>query len=281
MKLQLLDTATGEIKNVEWPTRRLASDLQLQADGNLVALTGPLVRCLSGDLKEVGRISVKDVADRNNFRFLTPSPGGRAAWILEAGKNSLIFTRIDAAACKSSWSVEQPRQLTSYSANDNMIIATNGPKLGFWTPSTGWKTLVHLEECCVNNAQFVSQDLIMAYRDDREGRRSLLLLNTEGKQLLEESLEKGYDAGPIIASNDGKFAAVVIPKGGWSRGTLYIAPERAKLKILLYNLATMKSVATIESISADPAHFAIAMSPGAKELAVLAGSKISVFELAK
>jgi hypothetical protein len=280
MRVQIVDTATASIKTLDWPSRTISSSLVATGDGGFVALTGPLVRCFSSDQKETGQLRLRDYAPNRNYRTLTPSPAGKAVWVVDSA-DKFIIGRIDSSACKLSWSVAQSTEFSYVSGNDEMTIATLGPTIGYYVAGKKWNRLYRADDCCVANAKFVNQKIIFAYHDNRQEQRSLMAFDTEGKQLFNEELPKGHDLGPIAASSDGKVAAVVIPKSEWITTFYDPSPKKAKIQILVYDTNSLRRITEFEMQAADAAHFAIAIDRGGRELAVLAGSKLSIFEISQ
>jgi hypothetical protein len=278
LQVQVFDTGAGrQAQAFRFPTRRLSSDVVANSSRVLI-LTGPLVRCYSDDLKQIGLLPLGEPERGHDFEFLAPSPGGRTVWTIESGEK-LALKRIDVQRCKLTTKIEMPQGGTSVSASDDALLATNPNNVLRWTPQTGLTTLYKPETCCVKNARFVSQSEIMAYHDSQQGELKVLIIASDGKLLLEDRVKKEYGIGPIVTSAGGGVAATVTPdnpqSGLWGSGF-----AASKIQVALYDLRSNKRVATAEApFSAGVVR--VALSPDGGELAILSGNKVSVYEVAQ
>ena len=283
MKVQIFDTASGSVRNLEWPTRKISNGIQAQADGTVIVLNGPLVRCLSPDLKEFGTVNLPETAKHRDERILSASPGGKAAWVFESA-DLIGLTRIDSTACKLTASLAMASSITSLSASDDLLVATDSTHIGIRSLDSTWRALYQPYGCCVGGADFANQSIVTAYRQERnlergETKSSLLFFDLRGKLLAEDSLDKGYEPGPLISSNGGRFALAASLKPESSTEILKYRLLNAKYRLWLYDLKTLKRFAELDVSRNDAPLFAFGVSPDGRQIAVLVGSKISIYDI--
>jgi hypothetical protein len=276
LRIKVFDTTSGqERQSLRFPTRRLSSDI-VASNGRVMIVTGPLVRCHSEDLKQIGQVPLGEPQRGHDFEFLAPSPGGKAVWVVESAE-TILLKRIDTERCKLTTKVEIPQGLSSLTASDDALLATSRMRLSAWSPQKGYTTLYEAQTCCLKNARFVSQSLIMAYHDDEKDERKIVIVNSEGKLLLEDHVKKEYGIGPILTSAGGGVAAAVTPDNPQSGfyGTGFGA---SKIQVAVYDLARIKRLATLEAPFSEGV-VRVALSPDGREAAILSGNKISVYDL--
>jgi hypothetical protein len=278
LKLQLLNTANSSVQVREWPTRKISSAVEV-VSGRVIILTGPVVHCLSADLKEIAQVKLGASSPRQDFAALMSSPVGKAVWVVDSS-DTLLLQRIDTQSCKLTLSVRQPHGFSSITANDRMFVGTAGAKLISWSPEKEWQTIFTADECCLSRAEFVSQDVIMAYHEDRQGERKALGVGTKGNVIFEDKLKNGYGDGPIHPSSSGKIAVVTQPETNWPSIPISQLSETIKVKYFVYDLRIMKRIASLEE-SAAKGILRVAISPDDSEIAVLSGSKLSIYHLAQ
>jgi hypothetical protein len=276
LKVHVFETGSGQMKTwFQLPTRRLSSDI-VANNSQVMILTGPLVRCYSDELKFIGQVPLGEPERGHDFEFLAPSPGGTTVWTIESAAK-LALKRIDTQRCKLTTKVEIPAGGASLSASDNALLATNQMRLLTWTPQKGLTAFYESKSCCLKNARFVNQSLIMAFLDNPKEENKILILNPEGKLLLEDSLKKDYGIGPIVTSAGGSVAAAVTPdnpqSGLWGSGF-----AASKIRVAVYDLAAVKRIATIEA-PFNAGVVRVALSPDGREVGILSGNKISVYEV--
>ena len=292
MKLQVFDTSTGAVDKREYPTHKLSTGLQVQADGTIIMLNGPLVRCLAPDFRQTGSVNLPEPLLNPNERVVVNSPGGRFVWAFESAHIAGAW-RIDGRSCTLTERTFVPGSITSLSANDNLILATDDTHIATRRFKTDWTSIYRADPCCVSGAYFANQSDIVAYRvipaprtvDEKQGsqpadpKRSLLFLDTQGKVLLEEPLETGYEAGPIVQSSTGKYVLIAMPKPDFSSDLFQYRLLSAKYRVWIYDLSTMKRVADFEVNRNKAPLFSFAFSPDARQVAVLEGNRVAIYDI--
>jgi hypothetical protein len=283
MKMQVFDTTTGAAREFEWPTRKISTGIQVQADGTIVLLNGPLVRCLSPDMRQTGSVNLPELTKHRNERMLASSPGGQSVWAFESAE-TVGAARIDTRICKLTADLSIAADITSITANDNLIAATDSTHIGVRSIDTDWKALYRADPCCVVAAYFANQSTVIAYRDIHnsdtgQSNRSLLFFDTQGKLLREQPLDPGHEPGPIVSSSTGRYVLVTTPKPDFSTELLEYRLLSAKYRVWVYDLSTLKRIAEFDVSRNDARLFAFSLSPDARQVAVLAGSKISIYDI--
>ena len=291
MKLNILDTTSGSISTREYPTRKVSTGLQVQADGSIILLNGPLVRCLAPDFRQTGSVNLPEMVIHRNERLLDHSPGGHTVWAFEAG-NLVTAVRIDAHACKLAGGIAIEPSITTISASDNYVIATDRAHVAISDLTGKWQSLYRADPCCIDDAVFASQRVILVFRQiphpggnndrnpqENQPKRSLLFLDPQGKLLLEEPLDRGYEPGPIVPSGDGRFVLVATPKPDFSSELLKYRLRTAKYRVTLYDLSTLKPIFVFDVSRNNASLFALALSPDARQVAVLADSKVAIYDI--
>jgi hypothetical protein len=292
MKLQIFDTTSGALQTREYPTHKVSTGMQVQADGTIILLNGPLVRCLSPDLRQTGSVNLPETAVHRIERVLANSPGGHAVWAFESAR-LVGASRIDAGSCKLTGNVAIPPSITSLSGNDSSLVATDKTHIATAELGDDWKTIYRADPCCIDSAAAANQNTILAYRDipppaageskqnhqPAEPKRSLLFLDSNGKTLLEEPLEGGLEPGPIIPSSSGKYALIAMPSPDLSSDLFRYRLLGAKYRVWIYDLSTLKRIAEFDVPRNRATLFAFALSPDARHVAVLLGSKIAIYDI--
>jgi hypothetical protein len=277
LKMQLVDTSNGAVKQwLQWPTRKNSSGFAVQG-GSGVLLTGPVIHCFSPEFKETRSFTLKDASKPKETRVLRASPGGSVVWAIEVSDQATA-TRIDASSCRPGWALTEPRAVPTISGNDNLLVDTNPNQIGVYSPDVGWK-LLYTHECCLANSRFVAQDLIGVIHLDLEIRRHFLLINLQGKLLLDDPLEAGYVFGDIYTSADAKTAAVVFAEREIAGTATGVEIRKTEAKIRFYDLIEHKRIGKMEITIPGEHLFGLAIAPDSTEFALLNGNKLSLYDL--
>ncbi|MGZ4816094.1 MAG: hypothetical protein ACXVZV_11835 [Terriglobales bacterium] len=292
MKLQIFDTTTGAVESREYPTHKMSSGIEAQGDGTVTLLNGPLVRCLSPDLRQTGSVNLPETVARRDQRVLAKSPGGHTVWAFESG-NVVGAARIDIRSCKLTGSIAIPPSIISISANDNSVVAADNTHVAVRGLNTNWNAIFRAGPCCIDGAEFVNQTVIVAYhsippqdtgdkksnQQSSETKRSVVFLNSNGKLLLEEPLERGFEPGPIVPSSTGQYVLIATPKPDFSSELLKYRLRSAKYRLWIYNLDSMKRIAEFDVPRNGAPLFAFALSPEGRQVAVLEGTKVAIYDV--
>jgi len=283
LKLHIIDTSTGAARNVEWPTHKISNGVQVQADGTVVVLNGPVVRCLSPDLKQFGSVELPDLARHSDERILAASPGGRSAWVFDSA-DQIGLIRVDTSACKLTANLRMSLSATSLSASDDLLVATDSTHIGVRALKSNWAPIYQPESCCVGGATFANQSTVIAFHEERnlekgETNTNLLLLDPRGKLLLETPMEKNYKPGSIVSSSTGQFALVVTFKPQSSTEILRYQLLTAKYRLVIYDLRSLRRVAQIDVSRNNAGIFVPTISPDGRQAAVLVGSKVFIYDI--
>lgn len=277
LKLKLVSTSDGSVaQQLQFPTRKNSSGLVVVA-GKPILLTGPVVHCFTPDFRETRSFTLKHADQPKEARALRTSPGGIVAWALEASEMETA-TRIDANTCSAGWSLTHPRQVLSLSGNDNLLVDTNAKQVGIYSPAGGWRLLA-AHECCLSQARFVSQDLVAVIQLDINIRRHVLLVDLKGNVVLDDAVDRGYVLGDIYTSADGKTAAVVFAEHEIAGTATGVEVRHTQAKVYVYDLVAHKRVGKFDVSVPGENLFALAIAPDSGGLALLNGSKLSVYEL--
>lgn len=275
LKVQLLNDKGKVTRRAEWPTHSASTALLVSQGGRITLITGPIIRCVLPDLTQIGSTRLFDHVSRREYRTLIPSPGGSSVWAVTVGEE-LNLTRIDPPTCQTMNSVTTPPTVANITANDSKVIASNRTVFGYATAS-GWKGFYESTECCITRAAFVTQDIVVAFRELGPDSRSLLAFDLDGKTLLDQPIEPGYAGSRIVPSIDGRVLGIVEA----SLGQFPTVPAEVppSYRVHLYELPSFIEMGTFE-VETNGHRFAnFAISPDDAHMAVLIGSRVSIYAI--
>ncbi len=278
LRLQLVNTANGEVQQqMFWPTRKNSSGLAVQRDNYSLLLTGPVVHCLTPDFRETESFSLKYGGQPKEERVVRGSPGGKIIWLVEASESASTVA-VDPSTCKPLWRVEEPRSVPSLTGNDEQLVDANARQIGIWSRESGWKQL-YKSDCCLTVAAFLAPNLVGAIRVVYGMERHFIVVNLQGKLLMDDVLDPGMEFGSFVTSADGRTAGVIQSERDLADLETGVEVRRVRARIRLYNLSEYKKIGMIDVSAPGENLFGIAIGTDSKEFAVLNGNKLSIYPL--
>jgi hypothetical protein len=278
MKMQVVSTLDGAVKQqFVFPTRKSSSDLAVLKDGHAVLLTGPLLQCFSVDPRRTTAVMLRHPDEPRELRFLRASPAGTLVWATEMS-NIEALTPVNPVSCKLGPTLTENRTAPTLSGSDSFLIDANTTQIGIWRPETGWKLLFQ-HSCCIELARVLGPDRVAFVYIDPSMQRHFVLINLQGKVLLDDPLDMGYEVANIVAAPDARSAALILQVRQLTDTPTGVSVRHTDFKIRLYDLVTNKRILKLDEGVAGQHLFGLAISPDSSEFAILDGPKLSIYGL--